>query len=229
MPPSPRRTNCATVPDFRTLRAGQGTQNLFHISTYNTAKDTSHLHKLVRTLSRPSTSAEPSKSHDFLGKIASSGHLLRHYTQNVDCIEKLLPALWNRTIQLHGRIDQARCQCCGSITPFFADSFTRDEPPACEQCEAAALERESRGKRRIGVGRLRPNIVFYGEENFNADAIGNIATQDLRKSPDIVMVPGAKRLVREFCRGVQDKGELAVWINKEPIASGLERCFNLAL
>ena len=82
-----------TVPDFRTLRAGQGAQNLFHISAYNTAKDTSHFHKLIRTLSRLSTSAEPSKFHDFLGNIASSGQLLRHYTQNVDCIEKLLPAL----------------------------------------------------------------------------------------------------------------------------------------
>lgn len=42
-------------------------------------------------------------------------------------------------------------------------------------------------------------------------------------------IPGARRLVREFCRGVQGKGGLAVWINKEPIPSGLERCFNLAL
>ena len=176
MPLSLRRTNYATVPDFRTLRAGQGTQNLSYISAYNTAKDTSHLHKFIRTLLRLSTSAEPSKFHDFLGKIASSGQLLRHYIQNINCIEELLPALWNRTIQLYGRIDQTRCQYCGFIIPFFADSFTRDEPLACEQYEAAALERESRGKRRIGVGRLRPNIVFYGEENFNANAMGNIAT-----------------------------------------------------
>lgn len=56
------------------------------------------------------------------------------------------------------------------------------------------------------------------------------------KVPDITMVvgtsleiPGAKRLVREFCRGVQGKGGLAVWIKKEPIPSGLERFFNLAL
>lgn len=82
-----------TVSDFRTLRAGQGAQNLFHISAYNTAEDGSHFHKLIRTLSRLSPSAEPSKFHDFLGKIASSSQLLRHYTQNVDCIEKLLPAL----------------------------------------------------------------------------------------------------------------------------------------
>ena len=61
--------------------------------------------------------------------------------------------------------------------PFSADSFNRDEPPACEQCEAATLERQSRGKRRIGVGRLRPKMVLYGGENFNADAIGIIARQ----------------------------------------------------
>lgn len=42
------------------------------------------------------------------------------------------------------------------------------------------------GKRQLDIGRLRPNVVLYGEENPNSDMIGKIAEQDLQKGPDIV-------------------------------------------
>ncbi len=66
------------------------------------------------------------------------------------------------------------------------------------------------GKRYLGIGRLRPNIVLYGEENPNGSAIRKITERDLRTGLDIVIivgtglkVPGARRLVREFCRSVK--------------------------
>jgi len=88
------------------------------------------------------------------------------------------------------------------------------------------------GKRHRGIGRLRPNVVLYGEENPNGDTIGKIAERDLRTGPDMVIVvgtglkvPGARRLVKEFCRSVKSRGGLAVWINKDPFPSGLKGCF----
>ncbi len=65
-------------------------------------------------------------------------------------------------------------------------------------------------------------MVLYGEENPNGDTIGRVVERDLRTGPDMVIVvgtglkvPGARRLVREFCRSVKSRGGLAVWISKD--------------
>ena len=38
--------------------------------------------------------------------------------------------------------------------------------------------------------------------------------------------PGTRRLVREFCRSVKSRGELAVWISKDLVLSSLKDCFD---
>ena len=99
-----------------------------------------------------------------------------------------------------------------------------------------ALKRERLGKRHRGIGRLRPNVVLYGEENPDGDTIGKIAERDLRTGPDVVImvgtglkVPGARRLVKEFYRSTKSRGGLAIWINKDPVPSGLKGCFDSTL
>ena len=115
----------------------------------------------------------------------------------------------------------------------MAGSFCGPHLPGCQRCEDVALERERMGKRHRGIGRLRPNVVLYGKENPNGDMIGKIAERDLRTGPDMVIVvgtglkvPGARRLIREFCRSVKSRGGLAIWINKHPVPSGLKGYFD---
>jgi len=219
------------VPDFRTMP--KSSQNTLHISAYDSSEATGRFHTLIRNISRFSALAKPTNFHTFLESLALSGHLLRHYTQNIDCVEGHLPELWAKTVQLHGRIDQAVCQSCRWTVPFLVDSFCRPHLPDCQRCEEVVLEREKMGKRHRGIGRLRPNVVLYGEDNPNGDTIGKVAERDLRTGPDMVIVvgtglkvPGAKRLVKEFCRSVKSRGGLAVWINKDPVPSGLKVCFD---
>ena len=183
---------------------------------------------MVCNLSRLSSQAKPTAFHRFLDGLASNGRLLRHYTQNIDGIEHRLPNLGERTAQLHGRIDEAMCQYCGWNTPFVPDWFRGSDLPDCTRCQDAALDRERMGKRRRGIGRLRPNIVLYGENNPNSDIIGGLAEQDLKARPDAVFVvgtalkvPGARRLGRELCRAVKARGGVTVWINKDAPTSGL--------
>ena len=73
------------------------------------------------------------------------------------------------------------------------------------------------GKRRRGIGRLRPNVVLYGEENPKGDIIGEVAEQDLGTGPEIVFVvgtalkvPGATRLATELCCAAKTQGGLTV-------------------
>ena len=220
------------VPDFRSLR--KSSQSLFDISAYCSAEATERLHTLIQELSALSMQARPTSFHRFMDALALKGSLLRHYTQNIDCIEHHLVHLWAKTVQLHGRIDQARCQSCGSIVTLAAvDTFCGSELPGCGRCQEAVLNRERRGQRKLGVGRLRPNVVLYGEENPNGDAIGRLTEKDLRNGPNVVLVVGtglkvrgAKVLVRELCHSAKARGGLAVWVNKDLPPSDLGFSFD---
>ena len=223
-----------SVPDFQSLRKSE--KSSFDISVYNSAADTAGFHTMICNLSRLSSQAKPTAFHYFLDGLASNGRLIRHYTQNIDCIEHQLPNLGERTVQLHGRIDEAVCQSCGWRTSFLPSRFCGSDLPDCTRCQGVALDREREGKRQRGIGRLRPNIVLYGEDNPNGRIIGASAKQDIRAGPDAVFmvgtalkVPGAKKLARELCRAVQDRGGVTVWINKDVPASGLKLPLDLVL
>jgi len=149
--------------------------------------------------------------------------LLRYYTQNIDCIERQLPDLWGKTVQLHGRIDEAFCQHCGWKEPLISARFSKADLPDCSRCQVIAWERERTGKRQRGIGRLRPSVVLYGEDHPQGDLIGAIAEKDLRTGVDVVLVvgtalkvAGAKRLVRELCHVAKARGGVAIWISKDP-------------
>lgn len=166
------------VRDFRTTQnSGQASLD---ISAYDSPEATARLHDSVRALSGYSAQAKPTQFHCFLDRLAQSGRLLRHFTQNIDCIERNLSCLWEKTVQLHGRIDQAKCHLCswnGALVPQW---FCGPGLQSCPRCEQVAIDREQAGKRRRIVGGLRPNVVLYGEENPAGNTIGKIAERDLR-------------------------------------------------
>ena len=85
------------------------------------------------------------------------------------------------------------------------------------------------GKRQRGIGRLRPNIVLYGEENPKGDRIGEMAEQDLKAGPEVVFVvgttlkvPGARSLVTELYYAARTRGGCTVWINRDAPPSALK-------
>lgn len=114
--------------------------------------------------------------------------------------------------------------------------FCGSDVPDCSRCVDIAGEREKRGKRAISVGKLRPNVVLYGEENSNGESIGRIVESDIREGLDLVLVvetclkvPGAKRLARELCQAARVGGGKTVWINKKAPPSSLKPAIDLAL
>ena len=172
---------------------------------------------MIRQIWILSVKASPTLFHQHLNALALKGSLLRHYTQNVDCIESRLTGLWGKTVQLHGRIDEARCQSCGWVVPLAVDMFSGPDLPGCCHCQEVALRQEKRGKRGRGIGRLRPNIVLYGEENPNCDFVGQNTMRDLRRGPDAVVVagtslkvPGARLMTRELYHTAKARGGLTV-------------------
>ncbi|KAI1134769.1 DHS-like NAD/FAD-binding domain-containing protein [Hypoxylon sp. FL0543] len=125
---------------------------------------------------------------------------------------------------LHGSLHALRCFVCGKLCDWDKEGReTRTmlgEQPECPHCAGATAARQEKGKRALGVGKLRPDIVLYGEEHPQSDLISPIVQHDLSAGPDLLLilgtslkVHGLKVMVKEFAKAVHNKGGKVVFIN----------------
>ncbi|KAK4118886.1 DHS-like NAD/FAD-binding domain-containing protein [Parathielavia appendiculata] len=137
------------------------------------------------------------------------------------------PAAPNRGVEcvfLHGSLAELRCFVCARTASWEEDTRLADtlagQQPTCPHCAGATAAREERGKRALGVGKLRPDIVLYGEEHPQAHLISPLIQHDLSLGPDMLLilgtsmrVHGLKVLVKEFAKAVHDRGGRVVFVN----------------
>lgn len=125
---------------------------------------------------------------------------------------------------VHGSLAQLRCFVCGRTASWDEESRESDtlagRQPQCPHCEKATAAREERGKRALGIGKLRPDIVLYGEAHPQDHLIDQVVRHDLSLGPDMLLilgtslrVHGLKTLVREFAKTVHDRGGKVVFVN----------------
>ncbi|KAI8953126.1 DHS-like NAD/FAD-binding domain-containing protein [Xylaria longipes] len=125
---------------------------------------------------------------------------------------------------LHGSLHSLRCFVCGKLCDWDEDGrescTLSGEQPECPHCAGATAARQEKGKRALGVGKLRPDIVLYGEEHPQSDLISPIVQHDLAAGPDLLLVLGTslrvhglKIMVKEFAKAVHKKGGKVVFIN----------------
>ncbi len=83
--------------------------------------------------------------------------------------------------------------------------------------------------KRPGIGRLRSNVLLYGEDNPKGDIIWELKEQDLMTGPEVVLVvgtalkvPGPRRLVAELCHAAKAQAGSTVWINTDAPPFGLK-------
>lgn len=125
---------------------------------------------------------------------------------------------------LHGSLHSLRCGLCAKLEPWHENYYVTTlagEAPECPSCSANSAEREGKGRRSLAVGRLRPDIVLYGEEHPSAHLVGPLITHDLSLNPDILLilgtsmrVHGLKVMVREFAKAVHGRGGSVVFVNQ---------------
>lgn len=117
---------------------------------------------------------------------------------------------------LHGSLRALRCFQCGCVANWDEgdrelQTMSGSQPP-CPRCEDATVARQERGKRALGVGKLRPDIVLYGEEHPDSQQISTIIQHDISLAPDMLIVMGTslkvhglKTVVREFAKTVHNR------------------------
>ncbi|KAL8749447.1 MAG: hypothetical protein Q9199_007674 [Rusavskia elegans] len=130
-------------------------------------------------------------------------------------------------VPLHGDLAVLRCtlcqQTCGWEDRRREATMLKGKAPECFSCATSDQQRRDRGKRGTKIGSLRPNIVLYGEEHPEADAVGSITTHDLSLAPDVLLilgtslhVHGLKTMVKEFAKCVharpKEKGKV-IFVN----------------
>lgn len=243
----------AGIPDFRSSnglynmnpssRPIKG-KDLFDISLFNSHESISDFAVFMSKLYSETIRARPTKTHRFISDISKDNKLVRCYTQNIDGIEAKLGLkmdfeehkektnlqTWKNldVVQLHGDINTLACTACYKTTSWDDEryeSLSSGELPDCSHCIAKRDERVELGKRVTGgLGRLRPNIVLYGENHPFSEVITTGLNSDLKTRPDLFIimgtslkVHGVKALVKSMAQAVHSKNGIVILVNKDLI------------
>lgn len=128
-------------------------------------------------------------------------------------------------VQLHGSLVSLRCGLCAKLSRWDEadrESITLSgQAPDCPSCTEYNARRTGRGRRGLAVGRLRPDIVLYGEEHPSAHLVAPLITHDLGLGPDVLLIMGTslkvhglKIMVKEFAKAVHTKGGKVIFVNR---------------
>ncbi|KAK3075566.1 hypothetical protein LTR53_001004 [Teratosphaeriaceae sp. CCFEE 6253] len=211
---------------------------MFQASTMNT--DTDGFADYMNDLRSQCRNASPTLFHHMLSQLQEREQLKWLFTQNIDGLEGRLRALSPITTHLHGCLDSLFCLRDAS------HRFAFDEPhhiyDTCPQCESEQARRPSTsngydedGRRRSSrlsqlAGRLRPDIVLYGEATPDEDSkacqlrqVRNVPKPDaLIIAGTSLAVPKAPLVVETLVGGLRSDGEV-FWINPQAPPSYLLR------
>lgn len=126
-------------------------------------------------------------------------------------------------VLLHGSLDKLRCGICAKLSDWDEERggiTLAGRAPDCPSCTQYNATRTGKGRRGLAVGRLRPDIVLYGEEHPQSTLISPLVTHDIGLAPDILLIMGTslkvhglKVMVREFAKAVHTKGGKVIFVN----------------
>lgn len=212
---------------------------MFDSSVYRSPQTTEAFHGMIRDLYEYSQKTQPTPFHNLLESLAKSDRLLRLYTQNVDSLDTrhenlrtIVPvppaAPWPKVIAVHGSLAKMTCTKCQIIKDFNPELFRiwAEDTPECNECKKAEERRIAAGRRRLGVGFIRPRMVLYGEPGYDDLNIGSCMASDLRNRPDALIVvgttlkiPGTRTMVKEMSKAIGNRGHI-IWLNVDDAPAG---------
>ncbi|EUB60041.1 NAD-dependent deacetylase sirtuin-2 [Echinococcus granulosus] len=147
----------AGIPDFRSPSTGiydnleeyhlPSPMSVFELSYFE--KNPKPFFEVARRLYRPY--AKPTTAHYFIKLLCDKGLLLRHYTQNVDQLERISGLPEDKMVEAHGSFHTGHCLECHKEYPFefFKGKILAKEVPKCTEANCDGV--------------VKPDVVFFGE------------------------------------------------------------------
>lgn len=143
----------------------------------------------------------PTITHSFIRLLHDKGLLLKHFTQNIDCLDRAAGVPDDKIVEAHGSFARQSCIDCHEPYPeddikAHIDAMTI---PHCERCG----------------GLVKPEIVFFGEA-LPADFFAN---RMLPSQADLCIVMGTSLTVQPFANlpSMTREQTPRVLINKERV------------
>ncbi|KAJ2874724.1 NAD-dependent protein deacetylase sirtuin-2 [Coemansia aciculifera] len=133
----------------------------------------------------------PTQSHFFVKLLAQKGLLLRHYTQNIDCLERAAGIDPELIVEAHGSFHTAHCigrKCRQEYSQAWVkEHIFRDATPRCDSCDSL----------------VKPDITFFGEGL--PSRFFELLSEDFAKC-DLLIVMGTSLLVQPFASIIDQVG-----------------------
>lgn len=147
---------------------------------------------------------KPTPSHYFVKLLEQKGLLIRHYTQNIDTLERIAEINEEKIVEAHGTFFTNHClQCRAAYTlDFVKEKIFTDEIPTCA-CG----------------GVIKPDIVFFGEglpERFHV-----LPHKDFAEC-DLLIIMGTSLTVQPFASLVEYVNDdcVRLLINRDKVGGG---------
>lgn len=147
----------------------------------------------------------PTPSHYFVRLLHDKGLLLRHYTQNIDTLERIAGIPEAKLVEAHGTFYTNHCLGCQKeySMEWMKEQIFADTVPTCEKCNAV----------------VKPDIVFFGE---NLPEKFYVAPDKDFKKCDLLIIMGTSLEVQPFA-GLIDRPNpdcLRLLINRDKVGRG---------
>ncbi|KAF2487006.1 DHS-like NAD/FAD-binding domain-containing protein [Neohortaea acidophila] len=143
----------------------------------------------------------PTITHSFIRLLNDKGLLLKHFTQNIDCLDREAGVPDDKIVEAHGSFARQSCIDCSMPYPeeYIKLHIEEKTIPRCELCK----------------GLVKPEIVFFGEQ-LPASFFQN---RMLPYESDLVIVMGTSLTVQPFASlpGMVREETPRLLINKERV------------
>ncbi|RUS76074.1 hypothetical protein EGW08_016148 [Elysia chlorotica] len=128
-------------------------------------------------------SFKPTLCHYFIKMLDDKGKLLRHYTQNIDTLERVAGLDPEKLIEAHGTFHTSHCLECHKefAQDWIKDEIFADKIPKCTRAGCGGV--------------VKPDIVFFGESLPQRFAAA--VNEDFKKC-DLLLVTGTSLMVQPF-------------------------------
>ncbi|KAA0200074.1 NAD-dependent protein deacetylase sirtuin-2, partial [Fasciolopsis buskii] len=202
------RLSAAGIPDFRSPSCGiydnleefnlPYPMAVFTVDYFQ--RDPKPFFEVCRRMYRPE--AKPTLTHYFIRLLHEKNLLRKHYTQNVDNLERLSGLPENKFIEAHGTFNTGHCTVCGAEYDFtyMRNQIMDKRVPICSTSSCRGV--------------VKPDVVLFGE-NMPRKFYANYS-QDF-SACDLLIIMGTSLQVLPFCGLIHRVGSTVprLYMNRE--------------